>query len=54
MYEVYFVVDGDRNEEPEMIFGSYDKAMDYVLAEQDKYSEDSYFEIYDVNADRWY
>jgi hypothetical protein len=53
MFEVYFAVDGERNEEPEMVFGSYDEAMDYVLAEQDKYSEDSYFEIYDVGADRW-
>ena len=54
MYEVYFAVDGERNECPEMVFESYDEAMDYILAEQDKYSDDSYFVIYDVKADLWY
>lgn len=54
MFEVYFAIEGERNDEPEMIFDSYDDALNYVLAEQDKYSDDSYFTIYDVKANQWY
>ena len=54
MFEVYFVVEGERNDEPEMTFDFYENALDYVLAEQDKYSDDSYFAIYDVKFNRWY
>lgn len=53
MFEVYFAVDGERNETPEAVFETYEEAQDYILAEQDKYSEDSYFDIYDVKANRW-
>ena len=54
MFEVYLCVENDRNENPEMIFSSYAEAMDYVLIEQEKYSEDVYFSIYDVKNNRWY
>lgn len=54
MYEVYLCDEEERNETPEMICSSYDEAMDYILAEQDKYSEDVYFSIHDVKNDLWY
>lgn len=54
MFEVYFVCDGKRNEDMEIVFNTYKEALNYVLAEQDKYSDDCYFEIYDVKSDRWY
>ena len=54
MFEVYYADYEGRNAEPEMIFSSYDDALNYVLVEQDKYSDDGYFEIYDKNLNRWY
>lgn len=54
MFEVYLCCEDERNETPEIVFNSYDEAEDWVLEEQDKYSEDCYFRIYDVKADRWY
>ena len=54
MYEVYFAVDGERNEEPEVVFETYEEAEDYAIAEQEKYSEDTYFMIYDVKERQWY
>lgn len=54
MFEVYFACDEERNENKETAFDTYEEAMDYVLSEQDKYSNDCYFDIYDVKSDRWY
>ena len=54
MFEVYFACDGERNENMEIAFNTYEEAMNYVLSEQDKYSDDCYFEIHDVKYDRWY
>lgn len=53
MFEVYFACDGERNEEMEIAFDTYREALNYVLVEQEKYSEDSYFVIYDVKANVW-
>ena len=53
MFEVYFYCEDERNETPEIMFNSYAEAEAWVLEEQDKYSEDCYFRIYDVEADRW-
>ncbi len=53
MFKVYFYCEDERNETPEIVFNSYAEAEAWVLEEQDKYSEDCYFRIYDVEADRW-
>lgn len=56
MFEVYFIsYRGERDEEPEMVFDSWDEAEEYAVEQMDRNcAPDEEYRIYDVEAGKWY
>ena len=56
MFEVYFIsYMGDREEEPEMIFDSWEEAEEYIGEQMDREcAPDEGYCIHDVKNNKWY